>query len=62
MPKQESVALSARERELTQRVADLYGLTLEQAASALVQAALARRVRKRTGKAPARVYSVKGRA
>jgi hypothetical protein len=54
-------ALSKEEAELIRRVAKCYGITEEEAQTCLAKAGLARRVRKRTGKAPARVYSIKRR-
>lgn len=52
-------ALTAKEREIVKRIADRDGITEDEAATNLVKAALARRVKKRTGKAPARVYAMK---
>lgn len=57
MPNQ--VPLSVAERELVKRIADRDGITEDEAATQLVKAALARRVRKRTGKGPARVYEMR---
>lgn len=54
-------ALSEQEMELVRRVAKRDGITVDEAATNLGKAALARRTRKRTGKAPARVYSIKRR-
>ena len=51
-------ALTAKERELIQRIAQRDGITEDEAATNLVKAALARRVKKRTGKNPARVYQL----
>jgi len=42
-------------------VADRDGITLEEAATNLAKAAPPRRTRKRTGRAPAKVYSIKDR-
>ena len=53
--------LSNAERAMVKRIADRDGVTEDEAATRLVKEALARRVKKRTGKAPARVYSVKGK-
>lgn len=55
----DSVPLSKLERDAVKRVADRDGITEDEAASNLVSAALARRVKKRTGKSPARVYGFK---
>lgn len=57
----EQTALTKAEREMVKRIADRDGCTEDEAASRLVSAALARRVRKRTGKVPARVYGIKNR-
>jgi hypothetical protein len=55
----EQTNLTAAERELVKRIAERDGITEDEAATNLVKTALARRVRKRTGKTPARVYSIK---
>lgn len=57
----ESVTLSDKEARLVRELAQRDGITQEEAATRLVQSALARRVRKRTGKAPAKVYGMKRR-
>ena len=57
----ESAALTEKELELVKRVAQRDGITTDQAATNLAKAALARRVRKRTGKGPARVFEMKGK-
>lgn len=62
MPPEVPVPLSKAERALVEQIAARDGISLEEAASRLVSEALARRVRRRTGKAPARVYVMpKGR-
>ena len=53
--------LTQREREVVRRIAARDGVSEDEAASNLVSAALARRVKKRTGKAPAKVYGMKKR-
>jgi hypothetical protein len=55
----EHTNLTAAERELVKRIAERDGISEDEAATNLVKTALARRVRKRTGKAPARVYGIK---
>lgn len=55
----ENLSLSGPEMEQVMRIAKRDGITEEEAATKLVQSALARRVRKRTGKGPARVYGLK---
>lgn len=54
----EPTALSASEREIVKRIALRDGITEDEAATNLVKIALARRVRKKTGKGPAKVYSI----
>lgn len=63
MTKEETppVPLSEAEKALVQQIADRDGISLEEAATKLVQDALARRVRRRTGKGPGKVYQMKGR-
>jgi len=53
------VPLTAAEIALVRRMAESEGITEDEAATRLVSAALARRVKKRTGKTPARVYSIR---
>lgn len=54
-------AMSNAEADLIRRVAKCYGISEEEAQTCLAKAGLARRVRKRTGKAQAKVYSIKKR-
>lgn len=61
MPIADDLRLNAKEREMVRRIAEQDGITVDEAATRLVRAALARRVRKRTGRGPARVYSMKRR-
>jgi hypothetical protein len=61
VPRDEPLSLSNAELEQVRKIARREGISVEEAASKLVQSALARRVRRRTGKAPARVYSIKKR-
>lgn len=51
--------LSDREREAVQRVADQRGVTLEEALEQMAKEGLASRVRKKTGRAPAKVYELR---
>ena len=53
--------LSDKEMEMVKKIAAQEGRDQEEIATELVQQALARRVRKRTGKGPAKVYSIRGR-
>lgn len=52
--------LTRAEREIVQRIADRDGVTLDEAATRLAKEGLARRVKKRTGKTPAKFYPIKG--
>lgn len=52
--------LTKDELAVVQKIADRDGVSLDEAATRLTKQALARRVKKRTGKAPARVYPMKG--
>jgi hypothetical protein len=61
VPRDESLALSAAEWEQVKRIAKREGITEEEAATKLVQSALARRVRRRTGRGPGKVYGFKRR-
>lgn len=51
--------LSDREREAVQRVADQRGITFEEAIEQMAKEGLASRVRRKTGKLPARVYELR---
>lgn len=55
----ESVPMTKRESDVVRRIADRDGSTEEETASRLVKAALERRVRRKTGKGPAKVYSMR---
>jgi predicted transcriptional regulator len=61
VPRQETdnTALSKKELEMVERIAKRDGISVDEAATNLGKAALARRVRKRTGKAPAKVYDMR---
>jgi hypothetical protein len=59
MNKVPDTAMTAEEMDLVARVARLYGITTEQAHTNLAKAGLARRVRKRTGRGPARISEIK---
>lgn len=56
-----SLVLSKEEAKLVKATAARYGVSDEEAATLVVKASIARRMRKRTGKAPGRVYSIKKR-
>lgn len=57
----EQTAVSEAERNAIERVARERGVTFEEAAEQLAKEGLASRVRRRTGKAPARVYQMPAR-
>ena len=59
MNKSPDTALTDKEAELVRRVAEIYGITEEEAHTNLAKAGLARRVKKRTGSSPARVYALR---
>lgn len=61
MPEKEldRATLTKAERDMVQRIADRDGVTLDEAATRLAKEALARRVKKRTGKAPAKLYDIR---
>lgn len=59
MPNEDHTNLTGNERAIVKRIAERDGVTVDQAATQLVKDALERRVRKRTGKGPARVYELK---
>lgn len=61
MSDEDRTTLTKAERALLKRIADRDGVTEDEAATRLVKEAIARRVKKRTGKAPARVYSIRGK-
>jgi ribosomal protein L23 len=58
---EERVSLSEKEAELAKEIANRFGLSVEEATTLVVKACIARRMKKRTGKNPAKVYSIKGR-
>lgn len=59
--KKEPLDLSDKEIEVVRRIARREGISEDEAATKLVQKEIARRVRKRTGRGPARVYGFKKR-
>lgn len=54
-----NVLLNDNELALLRAYAEAEGITEDEAASRLVSEALARRVRRNTGKTPAKIYSIK---
>lgn len=59
MPNEDQTNLTTKEREVLKRIASRDGVTEDEAATKLVKDALERRVRKRTGKGPARMYTAR---
>lgn len=57
----QSLDLSDREIDLVRQIAKREGITEDEAATQLVQKEIARRVRKKTGKGPAKVYGIRKR-
>lgn len=56
---EERVSLSKQEAELAQEIATRFNLTIEEATTLVVKACIARRMKKRTGKNPAKVYGMR---
>jgi hypothetical protein len=54
-------ALSDRERQMVERIAAERGVTFEEVVEQLAKEGLAKRVRKGTGRLPAKVYEFRGR-
>jgi hypothetical protein len=54
----QSISLSQSEADLVAQIAEREGISIEQAATMVVKASIARRMKKRTGKAPARVFPI----
>lgn len=61
MPEEETLPMSDAEIAVVRRIAQRDGISMDAAALRLAQEELARRVKKRTGKNPARVYSMANR-
>ena len=55
-------ALSDRERDAIEQVASQRGVSFEEAAEQLAKEGLAKRVRKGTGRLPAKVYDIRRKA
>jgi predicted kinase len=54
----EQTALSERERQAIEQVAEQRGITFEEAVEQMAKEGLASRVRRKTGRAPAKVYDM----
>ncbi len=52
------ILLTDAERQMLKAYAAMYGLTEEEAAARLVKEAIARRIKRNTGKSPARTYGI----
>lgn len=59
MKGEEKLALSKDEAALAEEIAARFDLTRDEATTLVLKACMARRMKKRTGKAPAKVYSFK---
>lgn len=57
----ENLVLSKDEADLAEQIAKRKGISREEAATLVMKASIARRVRKRTGKSPAKVYPIRKR-
>jgi predicted kinase len=55
----EQTALSEKERQAVQQVADQRGISFEEAIEQMAKEGLAQRVRRKTGKLPAKVYDIR---
>lgn len=53
------MSLTKKEAELAEQIAHQFGLTVEEATTLVVKACIARRMKKRTGKSPAKVYGIR---
>lgn len=54
----EHTSLSERERQLVEQVAQQRGITFEEAVEQMAKEGLASRVRRKTGRAPAKIYDI----
>lgn len=57
----EQTALSEKERQAVEQVAQQRGITFDEAAESLAKEGLASRVRRKTGRLPAKVYELRKR-
>lgn len=58
----EQTAFSEKERQAISQVAEQRGITFEEAVEQMAKEGLASRVRRKTGRAPARVYDMRRKA
>lgn len=61
MDPEEKIPVSEAERQLVKKIADRDGVSEDEAASKLFSRALARKVKKKTGRPPAKLYSIRRR-
>ena len=59
MNKAPDTSLSKAEASLVKKVAEQYGVSEDEASTLLAKGGLARRVKKRTGSSPAKVYGLR---
>lgn len=59
MSRDEPLVLSKKEAELADQIAKARGITRDEAAELVLKASMAHMVRKNTGKAPARIYTMR---
>jgi hypothetical protein len=57
----ERVSLTKKEAELAEEIARRFVLSVQEATTLIVKACIARRMKKRTGKSPAKVYQIRRR-
>lgn len=58
----EQTALTDRERKAVEQVAEQRGISFDEAIEQMAKEGLASRVRRKTGKAPAKVYELRRKA
>jgi hypothetical protein len=59
VPGDEKLALSKQESALAEELAKRFGLTLDEVTTLVMKASIARRMKKRTGHRPAKVYQMR---
>lgn len=59
MDPEEKIPFSQAEREIVKKIADRDGISEDEAASKLFSRALSRKVKRKTGRPPAKVYSIR---
>jgi hypothetical protein len=61
VPAEDQTNLNKAERDVVKKIAERVVISEDEAATQLVKAAFERRVSKRTGKGPARVFQMRGK-